>query len=222
MRVGTIYQKEVDDACIQNVTCPHCESTTNARMTRSVQTGTILFIPFIRITILYYTTCTKCNKQYILSKHDYNEILHVASQRDDWNRVCKCCFENEKTKSSNNIIRSPKRVPIASLLSLILGLFGVQNLYMGHKKRFLINISLLALSIIMFALGLAISAEFLASLCAVGVATNIYWGLIDFVRILSGHAKDSNGRYLLTNSQYKKRLSTHSQLHEKAYTYEKK
>ena len=219
MRVGTIYLQEICDAYIQNVTCPHCECTVHAKMSRSVQTGTILFIPFIRKTVLYYTNCTSCNKKYILSKHDYNEILHSVSPCDDWNRVCKFRFENEKTNSSKSIIRSPKRVPIALFLSLILGLFGMQNLYMGHKKRFLFNISLLAFSIIMFALGLAIPAEFWAFSCAAGLAINVYWGLIDFVRILSGHAKDSNGRYLLTNGQYKKRLSVHSQLHEKTYNY---
>lgn len=86
--------------------------------------------------------------------------------------------------------------------------FGLQNLYMGHIKRFMMNLLFIAFSVIMFVAGLVskgfISTGFISGLiwlCAWMLAVNIYWGLIDFVRILSGHAKDVNGAYLLTNRQ---------------------
>ncbi len=224
IRAGTIYQQEIDDAYIRNVTCPHCNFIVNAKLSRSVQTCTILFIPFIKSTVLYYSVCPCCNKKYILHRHEYNKILHSASQRDDWNRICSCSFEKEKEKLTKGIFRSPQNPAIAAILSLLLGFCGMQNLYMGHKKRFFINISLFILAILLFALTLALArvipAELLAFPFALCIATNVYWGFIDFFRILSGHAKDLSGKYLLTNRRYKKRLSAHAQLHDKNFRYE--
>ena len=217
IRVGTIYQKEISDAYIQSTVCPHCESVINVNLSRSVQTGTILFIPFIKKTVQYYSTCPCCNMKYIFSKQDYNQIQQSPLIGNEWNKICNSILKKEKEKSDNSIVRSKKHVLLASVLSLFFGLFGIQNLYMGHKKRFLINISLFALSIIMFAVAIFLKIKTLSFSTALLLATNIYWGIVDLIRILSGHAKDSNGAYLLTDFQYKKRLLINSNLHKKSY-----
>ena len=71
----------------------------------------------------------------------------------------------------------------------------------------------------MFAVAIFSKITILSFSTALLLATNIYWGIIDLIRILSGHAKDSNGAYLLTNFQYKKRLSINSELHKKPYVH---
>lgn len=212
IRVGTIYQNEVTDAVIQNVTCPHCQSQVNAMLNRSVQTGTILFIPFIKKTVQYYSVCPHCNMKYILNKNDYNQIIRSPYRQSEWIKTCKNILEKTIVKSRNAIVRSSKSVLFASVLSLLGGFLGLQNLYMGHKKRFLINILLFMFSIITINVILTTSATALVVMSAIPLATNVYWGIIDFIRILSGHAKDSDGAYLLTTFQYKKRLNKLNEL----------
>lgn len=213
MRIGTIYQKEVTDGYVKDVTCPHCNAIINADLKRSVQTGTIFLIPFIKKTVLYYSVCPNCDMRYILNRKNYNDIIKLPSKEENWSRVCGLYLQNKKLQSENDILRSDKNIFIAAILSLIFGIFGLQNLYMGHMKRFSINISFFALSLIIFGVIFATDMAMLSFVSALLLAINVYWGLVDFVRILSGHAKDVNRKYILTNNQYRKRLSVYSRLH---------
>ncbi|MBR5239286.1 MAG: hypothetical protein IKW04_01755 [Clostridia bacterium] len=221
IRVGTVYQKEIMDMTIPNVTCPCCNSVFTANLSRSVQTATILFIPCMKKSLLYYSVCPNCGMKYILNKTDYAQILQssLASCSNEWNKICSGSFEKQIKKINNRVIRSPKSALLASVLSLIFGLLGLQNLYMGHKKRFLMNILFFILSIVMFALALVLNLLVLCVPCALLLATNVYWGIIDLVRILSGHAKDLKGAYLLTDSQYKKRWIAYTELRDKINEY---
>lgn len=214
IRIGTIRQKEVNDMYIKDVTCPKCNANVSASLFRSVQTGTILFVPFIKKTVQYYTSCPCCNMKYILTKHNYNQIYNSSDVKYDWNRMCGNILEKAIKESDEGIIRSSKNVFVASVLSLVFAMFGLQNLYMGHKKRFLINILFFVLSVVLLSICLITKITLFVLPVASMMAVNVYWGIIDLIRILSGHAKDSKGRYLLTNAQYKKRLAVNRELHK--------
>ena len=86
--------------------------------------------------------------------------------------------------------------------------FGAQNWYMGHQKRAAIGLSLTFLAMLMLTLGLASNgAAITIIISALALATNVYWGIIDFFRILSGHAKDVDGLYIMTKNQHAKKVA---------------
>ena len=94
-------------------------------------------------------------------------------------------------------MRSEKKVWIASLLAFFFGIFGVQNWYMGHTKR-----AIIACAIDLTAIIMLVAFPEVPVIAPLILCVNIYWGLIDAIRILTGSAKDGKGLYILTDFQY--------------------
>ena len=208
MGVGTIRYYNEQDKNIEQATCPHCNSIINVSLDRTVQDGRVFFVP-LKMNVRYYSTCPDCGVDINYTKKMYKQIKTSSNPRYDWNKISKTCYEKAKKKAEEGIIRSPKSKFLAAFLALIGCFFGLHNLYLGHKKRFLVNMILFSLSAISVLLML-ITKSNLALLFTVSLATNIYWGLFDFIRILCGRAKDSDGGYLLTEKEYKRRLLIHA------------
>lgn len=94
-------------------------------------------------------------------------------------------------------MRSEKKVWVASLLAFFFGIFGVQNWYMGHTKR-----AIIACAIDLTAIIMIVAFPEVPVIASLLLCVNIYWGLIDAIRILTGSAKDVKGLYIMTDFQY--------------------
>ena len=210
MKAGAIRLYDEHDKDIKYVTCPCCNSLINVTLDRTVQSGIVLFIPFIKMNVRYYSSCSNCGVDIIYTKRLYNQIKNSANPQKEWNEVSKICYDKAKRKSEERIKRSPKNKYLAALLSLIGCPLGFQNLYLGHKKRFIINLSFFAIAAMSTLLLLITKSSAFILISTVPLAANIYWGLFDFFRVLLGYAKDSKGCYLLTDNEYKKRLLMHA------------
>lgn len=213
MIVGKITQSEVKDAIIQNAICPRCNNYFNAYMLRSENNATIFFVPILKKTIRCYTICPHCGINYDLKPRIYKEIISQNSPELLY-RECYNFLDKTRNRMNSYVIRSKKKVSIASILAFFLGIFGIQNLYMGHTKRFIAAISIFIFSIFSFCISIFFAdvltledfAQFTILLCSAGLAINVYWGIIDSIRILLGHAKDGNGLYIMTKRQYNLRM----------------
>ena len=206
MIIGRIQQNEICDGMIQNAVCPNCNNYFHAPMMRSQQTGSIFFIPFIKATVGYYTMCPHCKMTYRMSSADYKAIIHSPNAVNDLYRISQNNLVKQYEKLNRFQYRSNKKVGVAAVSALIGGLFGLQNWYMGHKKRAGIALGIFGLGLLAFAIFIGSASQSFAILPTIFLAFNMYWGLFDTVRILSGYAKDSNGCYIMTNRQYQKRI----------------
>lgn len=211
MPAGMIRQNEVTDYVIHEAACPRCKGSFNAPMKRSVATGYILSIPFIKSTGRRYTCCPHCGIYYTFSPSVYRKIKKAPSPSLLYRECEKTLFHQRKIYERYTR-PSKKKSWAAALLAFFLGLFGLQNVYMGHLKRFAINGFLLLAGILCFRLAFTYG-EALVIPCALCLAANIYWGMIDTIRILSGHAKDSKGLFIMTRKQYKKRMKYRASLY---------
>lgn len=206
VRVGSIRQYEVLDRVIENAICPNCREMYSANLMRSIQKGTIFFIPFIKKTIMYYSTCPYCGLVHKFSNAEYQNLLNSNRANEDLYKICQAKIISQKNKLNENLYRSNKNVAIAILLALFGSNFGLQNWYMGHKKRAILALVMFLVGIALFGITLAMRNTSFIVLVALLTASNCYWGIIDAFRIGLGHAKDSQGKYLKTNRQFKKLL----------------
>ena len=202
---GKILQTETTDFIIPGASCPRCKGVFQASMQRSVQTGYIFSIPFMKMTVQRYTRCPHCGIIYSFSPRVYKQIKKVPSPSLLF-RECGQTLLRQRKIYDRYSRPSKKKSRIAALLAFFLGVLGLQNIYMGHLKRFAINGFLVLAAILLFRLALS-QGSVLIVFCTLCITANIYWGLIDTVRILSGHAKDVKGHYLMTRRQYQKRMA---------------
>lgn len=192
--------------------CQRCKGSANILLGRNVQKATILAIPFLKKTVGRYGICQRCDMKYAFDKESYSNLMLAITSEDVWQKESSDYMTKKREKAEKFSQRSNKNIGIAAILALIFGVVGAQNFYMGHKKRGKIALSIFGfaiLSVIFLAMILDTSYYnpaliVIPTLCLAG---NIYWGLVDCVRILSGYAKDGNGNYIMTKGQHKKRCN---------------
>ena len=207
MRIGAIRQNEVCDKVIESTICPNCGKNFSPRLMRSEQKVYILFIPFIKASVRYYTYCPHCQITHNFSASDYKKMLNGNIANGELYRTCQNNITNQINKLDKFQNRSNKNIVIAALLAFIGSIFGLQNWYMGHKKRAMIAVFLLCFSIIFFIISLGMEdTSIVALLSAVPIAVNVYWGIFDMFRIGLGYAKDSYGNYIMSKRQFQNRL----------------
>ena len=80
-------------------------------------------------------------------------------------------------KSSGGSGAAPKSKLVAALLAIFLGTLGIHNFYLGHKQKGIIQLVL-------------------CLLCVTMIIPRI-WSIIEFVQILMGSIKDSDGNDLV-------------------------
>lgn len=218
IRVGTTRLNELTDFIITGVVCPKCNQVFNAYMNRTVQTSTIMFIPIANVTIQRYTICPHCGLRYIFPANMYRDIKNQPTSNILYPK-CHAILYSSREEFEKYAIRSEKKVWIASLLSLFLGLFGAQNWYMGHFKRAIVSCVLDIIGIVMLLIGVMADLTdvtdtlALTYLIAIPFCANIYWGFFDMIRIITGHAKDNKGLYIMTNHQHINRLKRRNDLY---------
>lgn len=206
MRIGAIRQNEICDKVIENSTCPNCGESFSAHLMRSEQKGYILFIPFIKATVRYYTYCPHCQITHNFSASDYKKLLNGSIASGELYRTCQNNITNQINKLDRFQNRSDKNIVIAVLFAFIGSVFGLQNWYMGHKKRAITALLLLCFAIVFFIISLGMDDTSIAALSALPIAINVYWGIFDMFRIGLGYAKDSYGNYIMSNRQFQNRL----------------
>ena len=64
-------------------------------------------------------------------------------------------IEDQTEHNLKYILRSPKSCVLAAILSLFLGLFGAQNLYLGHFRRTFLALAVDIFSIVFFLISLS-------------------------------------------------------------------
>lgn len=202
MRVGTIRQSTVTDFAIGGAICPKCKQLFTAQMNRTIQTATMLAVPFMKKTGERYTICPHCGLRYSFTPDMYSS-LRQRPTADFLYQICSGMLLKEQEKAEKHGARSRKNAGLAAVLALLLGVFGAQNWYLGHYKRALIACILDALGLVCFFAALAVeNAQPLLFLAAGLFAFSLYWGLVDTVRILLGRAKDAEGLYVCTRRQH--------------------
>lgn len=202
MRVGTIRQSTVTDFAIGGAICPKCKQPFTAQMNRTIQTATMLAVPFMKKTGERYTICPHCGLRYSFTPDMYSS-LRQRPTADFLYQICSGMLLKGQEKAENHGARSRKNAGLAAVLALLLGVFGAQNWYLGHYKRALIACILDALGLVCFFAALAVeNAQPLLFLAAGLFAFSLYWGLVDTVRILLGRAKDAEGLYVCTRRQH--------------------
>lgn len=202
-----IKNQQISDRHFSDMPCPVCQSKANFSMQKIRQTFYIFWIPMMRHTGDYHSVCPCCGQKYHFTAKEYKSICSASEYEapELFYQTAYRFIENQKKYHSNFIHRSPKSCIAAAILSLFLGLFGAQNLYLGHFRRVL-SALLADLAAILFFLLSLINPAFLA-VSAVLLAFNVYWGLGDAIRIAAGRAKDSDGLYVMTQKQYERHMS---------------
>jgi len=196
------------DNHLYGVQCPNCRLTGDFMLGRKQHRWSILFIPIAQITAAYFLECQHCRAAYYISAGQYKRIKHSNNCAYDAYNIFIELQEKAKDISAKQAERSReifvkyaqrsnKKTGAAALLSFFFGIAGAQNWYLGHKKR---AIAAIIIFVSGFALVLAGPLPF-----AICIAFNVYWGIIDAVRIALGFAKDSSGKYVMTDGQYDKR-----------------
>lgn len=219
IRIGCVETYATIDANIQETICPRCGKKIDTSLGRIVQKAYILFVPFLKKTIARITVCPECGCEYSLTKEQYRSIMDAGEKGQEWYNSCKTNLEKSMAKAKEYCQPSEKNIAVAALFSLFLGFFGLQNLYMGHMKRFVISIVLLlsgfATFFLMFIPG--VNTDIVAFIPASFWAANVYWGLVDFFRLISSHAKDGKRKYIITKNKYKKKLAEYRSLCSEQY-----
>ncbi len=205
MRVGSITTEQKCDGIIENAICPNCSNTTRVPMIRIIQTGRIVFIPFIKKTVCYYTKCPCCGMEYILPGKLYESVLQTSNS-ELLSRECNTLLQISKNKELQYEQKSNKNWGISLLLAIVGGIFGLQHWYMGFKNRGLIAIYLWLIGILSFVVSISLELEFTIFIAALCIAVNVYWGLFDAIRILIGKAKDGDNKYIMTTGQHQRHL----------------
>jgi len=204
-------QKKVGELAISGMYCPYCGSNADVILGKTIDSITIFFIPMIRWAIPFLE-CQRCNKNYQIKKDMYKgiklgtvapgdvQVLLRHMHEDDMR------FQQQAAASASRSARetaikysqkSDKKIWVAALLSFFLGVVGAQNWYLRHWKR-----AILATAI--FALGWA-TMFLIPYIFIYGLTFTSLWGIVDAVRIATGHATDSNGSYVMTKKQHAKR-----------------
>lgn len=207
------------DRILHNMTCPVCHISTDFPLLKSRQTARIFWIPFMRYTSSYRTQCPHCGNTFMLTSRQYKDLCKASPDQLPQlfdTSTGQYVFQKKQTLSKYTL-RSSKSLPAAGLLALFFGLFGVQNFYLGHIRRALISILIDLAAILFFTISIAgasagMDIPALAVIASILFSVNIYWGIVDFFRILTGHAKDGEGLFVMTKKQYERRLSSFRQL----------
>ena len=216
MRVGTIRQSTVTDFAIGGAICPKCKQPFTAQMNRTIQTATMLAVPFMKKTGERYTICPHCGLRYSFTPDMYSS-LRQRPTADFLYQICSGMLLKGQEKAEKHSARSRKNAGLAAVLALLLGVFGAQNWYLGHYKRALIACILDALGLVCFFAALAVeNAQPLLFLAAGLFAFSLYWGLVDTVRILLGRAKDAEGLYVCTRRQHARWMEKKEKLSPRA------
>ena len=155
MRVGTIRQSTVTDFAIGGAICPKCKQPFTAQMNRTIQTATMLAVPFMKKTGERYTICPHCGLRYSFTPDMYSS-LRQRPTADFLYQICSGMLLQGQEKAEKHGARSRKNAGLAAVLALLLGVFGAQNWYLGHYKRALIACILDALGLVCFFAALAV------------------------------------------------------------------
>lgn len=189
------------------MSCPVCRRQGNFFMQKIRQTFYIFWIPVMRCTADYHSVCPHCGQKYSFTAKEYKTICNASESEAPkmFYQTAYHFIENQTKYNAKYISRSPKSCVLAAILALFLGLFGAQNLYLGHFRRTLLALAADIVSIVFFLINLANPSLLFVSSAL--LTFNVYWGLIDAIRIATGHAKDSNALYVMTQKQYARRMS---------------
>lgn len=203
-----IKNQQISDKHFPNMLCPVCQSQGDFFMQKIRQTFYIFWIPIMRHTADYHSVCPCCGQKYSFTAKEYKAICN-ASECEAPKMFYQTAYRFIEDQTEHNlkyILRSPKSCVLAAILSLFLGLFGAQNLYLGHFRRTLLALAVDIFSIVFFLISLSDPAFLFVSSAL--FSFNVYWGLGDAIRIAAGRAKDSNGLYVMTQRQYERRRNT--------------
>ncbi len=199
------------DAIIENATCPNCRNAIQAPMLRIVQAGSVIGVTVAKSTMIYYTKCPCCGMEYRMKKDVYESVLQSASPEALFYQ-CSMLLQSAKDNEAQYQQKSKRSWGLSLLLAIVGGIFGLQHWYMGFKNRGLISLGLLIGAIGLFfaggALGLGQGTAILPAIC---IAINVYWGLLDGLRILLGKAKDADQKYIMTQKQHQIHLDNWKQ-----------
>lgn len=197
------------DRVADHVNCPVCNRPYPFVMRRIQQTAKIFWIPFLKYSSQQHAQCLCCGTRFALRPGEYRAILRADEDQ--------ACFLLEKAAAAvlyrkqqiHNIYaeKSEKNVLIAAFLAFFLSILGAQNLYLGHFRRAGAAIAMTVVSILSVLLMIVTHEEVFVFIGTIPLCVNVYWGIIDAVRILAGMAKDGKGRYLMTTSQYRRRVT---------------
>ena len=201
MRVGTIRQSTVTDFAIGGAICPKCKQPFTAQMNRTIQTATMLAVPFMKKTGERYTICPHCGCGIPLRRTCILPCGSGPPQIFCTKSAAGCFSRGRKSGEARRALpqkRGTRRGACASARRL-----RRADWYLGHYKRALIACILDALGLVCFFAALAVeNAQPLLFLAAGLFAFSLYWGLVDTVRILLGRAKDAEGLYVCTRRQH--------------------
>lgn len=203
-----IKNRKISDKHLPNMLCPVCQSQGDFFMQKIRQTFYIFWIPIMRHTADYHSVCPCCGQKYSFTEKEYRAICNASEYEAPkmFYQTAYSFIEDQNKRNSKYIQRSPKSCVVAAILSLFLGLFGAQNLYLGHFRRTILALAVDIVSIMFFLVSLSNPAFLFVSVAL--LAFNVYWGLGDAIRIAAGRAKDRNGLYVMTQRQYERRCNT--------------
>ena len=201
----SIQNKLLTDQTVNDFVCPVCHTPGNFVMRKIRQTSRIFFIPFMRTTSDYHTVCPHCGNKFPFTAAQYKSICLSGPEQihQQLHSAINAYVLHQKQGLSKFSERSPKNSAAAAILAFFLGVFGAQNIYLGHSGRVLISFGMDILAVLMFVICLLTKGTgMLLFFSAMLLAANIYWGIIDAIRIASGHAKDGSGLYVMTRKQF--------------------
>lgn len=207
---GSFNAENIIDCVIPSAYCPKCGQNFDAVMSRNRVTGRILLIRIARTSVDLHTACPHCGLKYSFTSKTYKLIINSQNKTFNLNRELKAYLDRQRKLYIRYKKASEKKTYIAALLAFFLGIFGAQNWYMGHKGRGIISglMDIFAVLMLLPIFSFSISGNLITALTVIAsclIAANVYWGLIDTIRILSGCAKDGDGFYIMTKRQFEKR-----------------
>ena len=105
MRVGTIRQSTVTDFAIGGAICPKCKQPFTAQMNRTIQTATMLAVPFMKKTGERYTICPHCGLRYSFTPDMYSS-LRQRPTADFLYQICSGMLLKGQEKAEKHGTRS--------------------------------------------------------------------------------------------------------------------
>lgn len=206
-RVG-IRNREIEERRVTAV-CPRCGQSGEFSMRRIVQTFTVLWIPCMKNTAERFTVCPHCGFRYRFNAGSYQRICGSAQAGSAFQEAAEELLRGQTNAFGKYQNRSEKSWGCSAALAFFLGVLGAQHWYLGHARRAFASAALVVLTLLLFICAVLLPGEGAMPVLVLGAmaaAFNVYWGLVDAVRILTGHARDGEGAYVMSDRQYKERM----------------
>lgn len=166
---------------IENVLCPKCGKVTPFLKAKNTTTGTVMFIPIVKVTNSAFVICSNCQSIFQVRKKEFSHI----NRNVDVIPAIHNFYQKANEKYCGGF--SSKNQTVAVILSFLFTLYGAPFFYIGKP---LYGVLCLLTSILSCVLG------FFPVLFALEFGGFIYAILLGW-----GKIKDGKGKYIASKKQ---------------------